>query len=220
VCRLHKTLYGLKQSLREWFGTIASVVNFDFQQCRTDPCIFVNTNATNGEKTYIALYVDKRIIAGDSDDDIAPVKHLFSEWFDMKDLDIAKKFHTFEDMALTDATKELEWVPISLLAEFGYSSFNSSGSPFDIVFPDNQSAIQQLARKGPSHAYYTKHRIIDKVRHRFVCEAIEYKIKQAPYILLSLSSEKHVRALHTAAYGNDTLEGTSCQWELLKFNIE
>jgi len=89
-------LYGLRQSPREWFMTIASaLVNFKFQQCTADPCIFVHTN-DNVEKTYIALYVDDLLIAGDNDEDIATIKQLLSERFDMKDLGIAKKFLDME----------------------------------------------------------------------------------------------------------------------------
>ena len=92
VCLLQKTLYGLKQSPREWFMTMASeLVNFEFKQCTADPCIFIHTNES-GKKTYIALYVDDLLIAGDSDDDIATIKRLLNERFDMKDLGIAKKF--------------------------------------------------------------------------------------------------------------------------------
>src|SRR5271155_4132063 len=47
--------YGLKQSHRAWFQLIASVlVDFDFQQCESDPCIFIHKNA-DGQQTYITL---------------------------------------------------------------------------------------------------------------------------------------------------------------------
>jgi len=71
---------------------IASVlVDFDFQQCESDPCIFIHKNK-NGERTYIALYVDNLLIAGNNDEDIATIKQPSSERFEMKDLGIARKF--------------------------------------------------------------------------------------------------------------------------------
>jgi hypothetical protein len=92
VCLLNKALYGLKQSPRAWFQLIATVLaDFDFKQCESDPCIFIHENA-NGERTYIALYVDDLIIAGDNEDDINIIKQRLSERFDMKDLGIASKF--------------------------------------------------------------------------------------------------------------------------------
>jgi hypothetical protein len=42
-----------------------ALVGFDFKQCEADPCIFVHTN-DKGEKTYIALYVDDLLIAGET----------------------------------------------------------------------------------------------------------------------------------------------------------
>ena len=92
VCLLRKTLYGLKQSPRAWFQLIASVlVDFDFKQCESDPCIFIHKNQ-DGQRTYIALYVDDLLIAGDNEKDIATIKQRLSERFDMKDLGIARKF--------------------------------------------------------------------------------------------------------------------------------
>ena len=92
VCLLNKALYGLKQSSRAWFQCIAPVlIGFDFKQCESDPCIFIHTNL-NGQKTYIALYVDDFIIAGDNNEDIATIKRQLSERFDMKDLGFARKF--------------------------------------------------------------------------------------------------------------------------------
>ena len=74
VCLLRKTLYWLKQSPRAWFQWIASVlVDFDFQQCESDPCIFIHKNA-DGQQTYITLYVDDLLVAGDNEEDIATIK--------------------------------------------------------------------------------------------------------------------------------------------------
>jgi hypothetical protein len=96
VFLLRKALYGLKQSPRAWFQLIATVlVNFDFQQSESDPCIFVHKNASD-ECTYIALYVDDLIIAGDNEEDIATIKRCLSERFDMKDLGIARRFLAIE----------------------------------------------------------------------------------------------------------------------------
>ena len=92
VCLLNKALYGLKQSLRAWFMCIVPVlVGYNFKQCDADSCIFVHTNE-KGEKTYIALYVDDFLIAGENEVDIAEIKCLLATEFDMKDLGIANKF--------------------------------------------------------------------------------------------------------------------------------
>ena len=48
--------------------------------------------AIQGERTYIALYVDDLLIAGENEEDITEIKHLLAAEFEMKDLGIAKKF--------------------------------------------------------------------------------------------------------------------------------
>ena len=67
------------------------MVDFNFQQCEADSCIFVHTN-TNEEKTYIALYINDFLIAEENKDDIATIKGLLGERFEMKDLSIAERF--------------------------------------------------------------------------------------------------------------------------------
>jgi hypothetical protein len=90
VCKLNRALYGFKQLPRAWFSLITpTLIDFDFQQCEADSCIFVHTNA-NRERTYIALYVDDFLIAGENEDDIAMIKGLLAERFEMKDLGIAE----------------------------------------------------------------------------------------------------------------------------------
>jgi len=75
VCLLQKASYGLKQSPRAWFYVIAEVlVDFDFKQSESDPCIWIYENA-KGERIYIALYVDDLIIAGENKKDILTIKH-------------------------------------------------------------------------------------------------------------------------------------------------
>src|ERR1700689_971397 len=92
VCLLRKALYGLKQSPRAWFHVIAEVLSdFEFKQSESDPCIWIHEN-TRGERTYIALYVDDLIIAGEKENEISTIKERLSARFEMKDLGIARKF--------------------------------------------------------------------------------------------------------------------------------
>ena len=91
VYRLERSLYGLKQSSREWYKTITPVLeDFGFVRCESDHSIFVLTR--NGYTTYIALYVDDLLIISENDDDLAEVKRRLTEKFEMKDLGVARKF--------------------------------------------------------------------------------------------------------------------------------
>jgi hypothetical protein len=92
VYLLKRSLYGLKQSNRVWYEDIAPALEgFDFEKCKADSSIFVYVNP-NGEKTYIALYVDDFLITSENEDDLKTIKRRLSETYEMKDLGVAKRF--------------------------------------------------------------------------------------------------------------------------------
>lgn len=62
VCRLRKSVYGLKQSARCWNNCIDSVLKqMGFQRGETDPCLYSKT--VDGKRFYILIYVDDILIA-------------------------------------------------------------------------------------------------------------------------------------------------------------
>src|SRR5256714_5372393 len=133
VCLLGKALYGLKQSPRAWFHLIAEVLyDFDFKQSTADPCIWLHENE-NGERIYIALYVDDLIIAGDNEDDILTIKRRLSERFEMKDLGIAKKFLGIEIEYGSDESVKLyqnQYIQ-RLIERHGMGECNPVATPLD-----------------------------------------------------------------------------------------
>jgi hypothetical protein len=73
VCRLRRSLYGLKHAPRAWFECFTSVVtNTGFVASQHDPTLFVHTSPRG--RTLILLYVDAMLITGDDLDYIAFVK--------------------------------------------------------------------------------------------------------------------------------------------------
>ncbi|XP_071912963.1 uncharacterized protein [Coffea arabica] len=64
VCRLKKSLYGLKQSRRAWFGRFSSVViEFSLTRCGVDYSVFYRYS--NVGKILLVVYVDDIVITGD-----------------------------------------------------------------------------------------------------------------------------------------------------------
>lgn len=62
VCKLKKSLYGLKQAGRDWNKKINEILNvIGFVKCRTDSCVYVLRNGQH--ISIIGLYVDDLIIA-------------------------------------------------------------------------------------------------------------------------------------------------------------
>ena len=91
VCRLKKTLYGLKQASRAWFGKIAQYLNFcGFKSSCVDPSLFVKKTTT--VCTLLLLYVDDMIIIGDDIIEISSLQDTLSRRFEMKRLGEADCF--------------------------------------------------------------------------------------------------------------------------------
>jgi hypothetical protein len=62
-CLLQKTLYGLKQSPREWNEVLSNyLISNNFIQSKADPCIFIQRK--NQEIIFVGIYVDDIITIG------------------------------------------------------------------------------------------------------------------------------------------------------------
>jgi len=61
--KLNKSLYGLKQSGRNWNFTITKfLLKIGFIQCKSEPCLFFRTNENKHASCIIGLYLDDIII--------------------------------------------------------------------------------------------------------------------------------------------------------------
>ncbi|GFZ21735.1 hypothetical protein Acr_29g0008970 [Actinidia rufa] len=86
ICRLRKSIYGLKQSPRGWFHRFNEVVlSMDFQQCHSDHTCFIRRQPQDW-CIIISVYVDDIIITGDDASSIVEVKCGLRKAFDIKDL--------------------------------------------------------------------------------------------------------------------------------------
>ena len=90
VCRLKKSLYGLKQSPRQWYKRFDSfMLSHGFKRSDYDSCVYLKT--VNDLAIYLLLYVDDILIAAKDKSEIAKLKAQLSKEFEMKDLGAAKK---------------------------------------------------------------------------------------------------------------------------------
>ena len=79
VCRIKKSLYGLKQSPRMWY------LKFDaFVRSKSDHCVYFRVE--NDHLLIIALYVDDMLLFGKSKGKISNFKSQLSAQFEMKNL--------------------------------------------------------------------------------------------------------------------------------------
>ena len=90
VCRLKKSLYGLKQSPRQWYKRFDSfMLSNGFERSQYDSCVYIKF--VDRSPIYLLLYVDDMLIAAKSKKEIITLKAQLSSEFEMKDLGAAKK---------------------------------------------------------------------------------------------------------------------------------
>jgi hypothetical protein len=91
VCRLKKSLYGLKQSPRAWVDRFKRVVcSVGYCQCNGDHTIFYRHS--DRKIAILAVHVDDIITTGDDQEEIKRLKECVSKDFEVKDLGNLKYF--------------------------------------------------------------------------------------------------------------------------------
>lgn len=85
VCKLKRSLYGLKQSPRCWNAALdEKLVQMGFSQTSADPCLYMKSDERG--PVYLAVYVDDLVIAAKEETLIKGIKDQLSKFFDMKDM--------------------------------------------------------------------------------------------------------------------------------------
>lgn len=91
VCKLSKSLYGLKQSPRQWYKRFDMFMKGQkYKRSKYDHCVYLR-RLQDGSYIYLLLYVDDMLIAAKSQTEIDKLKAQLSKEFEMKDLGEAKK---------------------------------------------------------------------------------------------------------------------------------
>lgn len=92
VCRLHRSLYGLKQSPHAWFGRfIYALIQFGMTRCEANHSIFFLHSST-GRRIFLVLQVNDIFITGDDTEGIQRIKIYPFKNFHIKDLDPLRYF--------------------------------------------------------------------------------------------------------------------------------
>jgi Reverse transcriptase (RNA-dependent DNA polymerase) len=85
VCRLNKSLYGLKQSPRAWFDRFRkAIIGMGYRQTNADHTVFFRRHRAH--ITVLVVYVDDMIISGNDEGEIALLKKKLGKEFEVNDL--------------------------------------------------------------------------------------------------------------------------------------
>ena len=132
VCKLRKSLYGLKQSPRAWFERFTKCVKrLGYNQAQSDHTMFYKHSITH-KLSILVVYVDDIILTGDDISETESLKKLLAKKFEMKDL---RKFKLFLGMKVARYNKGIiisqrKYI-LDLLSETGLLGCKPVTTPMD-----------------------------------------------------------------------------------------
>ena len=130
VYKLRKSLYGLKQSGRNWNNMLHEyLLGENFTQSLADPCVYTRYSSKN-ECTIIIIWVDDLIISASNEILLQSVKNSLSAKFKMKDLGVLSwflgtEFHCSEGLIKMSQKQYIEKV----LTKFGMTECKPKVTP-------------------------------------------------------------------------------------------
>ena len=132
VCKLKKSLYGLKQSPHAWFERFSKVIKSrGYSQGQTDHTLLVK-HSSNKRVTILVVYVDDIILIGDDFNEMEEIKRLMAMAFEVKDLRTMKYFLGMEvarsKKGISISQKKY---PMDLLDETGMLSCKPIETPIE-----------------------------------------------------------------------------------------
>eukprot|EP00253_Pinus_taeda_P006960 PITA_06960 len=130
VCRLKKSLYGLKKAPRAWYAKMDSfLLSQNFERCKSDPNVYMLR--THDSLLILVLYVDDLLIIGSSTSAIATVKRALHDRFLMTNMG---QLHFFLGLEISqDATSIRLSRPKyarDLLERFHMTNYKPAPNPF------------------------------------------------------------------------------------------
>jgi hypothetical protein len=132
VCKLNKSLYGLKKSPRAWFEKFTqSMKKQGYIQGHVDHTLFTKFSH-NGKVVVLIVYVDDIVLTGDDTVEMARVKEKLAVDFEIKDLGFMRYFLGMEVARSKNGivVSQQKYI-IDLLKETGMSGCRPADTPMD-----------------------------------------------------------------------------------------
>ncbi|KAJ4713974.1 Retrovirus-related Pol polyprotein from transposon TNT 1-94 [Melia azedarach] len=132
VCKLKKSLYGLKQSPKQWYKRFDSyMIEISYTKSPYDCCVYYS-KATNGSLIYLVLYVYDMLIATENKSNVQKLKDFLSVEFEMKDLGAARKIlgmEIYRDISKKKLFLSQKEYIQKILSRFGMSTAKPIDTP-------------------------------------------------------------------------------------------
>ncbi|KAK1433709.1 hypothetical protein QVD17_10624 [Tagetes erecta] len=145
VCKLVKSLYGLKQASRQWNEKLTSTLkDIGFEQSKNDYSLF--TKNAKDSLCVLLVYVDDIILTGDNHVELENVKTQIKTKFEIKDLGELKYFLGIEVLKTkTGLVLSQRKYCLDLLNEFGMLGSKPVSNPIEqnTVITDKQNSYKE-----------------------------------------------------------------------------
>lgn len=133
VCKLNKSLYGLKQASRMWNERFHDVIlKLGFDRSMHDSCLYIKRDEHH--IMYLLIYVDDLLLIGNNIDDIKHIKTSMSNVFEMKDMEEVKQFlgiHIVRDRVKGALHLDQKVYLENVLKRFGMNDCNGVSTPIE-----------------------------------------------------------------------------------------
>ncbi|XP_052113169.1 retrovirus-related Pol polyprotein from transposon RE1 [Arachis duranensis] len=131
VCKLQKSLYGLRQASRQWnLKLTATLITSGYKKSVSDHSLF--TKITASGITIILVYVDDLVLTGDDISEINRIKGILHDKFKIKDIGDLK---FFLGMEVARSTKGIHLCQrkyaLDVLEDFGFLDCKPVSTPMD-----------------------------------------------------------------------------------------
>ena len=190
VCKLHKSIYGLKQASRQWnIKFTTAVCELGFVQSQADHSLF--TRGTGSQFVAVLLYVDDIILSGPCMTAIQSVKLALSAQFKLKDLGDLKYFLGLEIARSSEGiVVSQRQYALQLLEDFDFLSARPVHTPMAARVTLNNSDGALLSN--PGH-YRT---LVGKLLYLTITRSdIAFSVHTLSQFI-SAPREPHLRAVH------------------------
>ena len=154
VCKLKKSLYGLKQSPRAWFDRFASTLTANgYLQCQAEHTLFVK-GGSRGKMAILIVYVDDIILTRDDSKEILKLKKLLATKFEIKDLGTVKYFLGMEMARSKEeiVISQRKYI-LDLLNETDFLGCKPADTPMDSTKRLNRSEESTPVDKGSTKGW-------------------------------------------------------------------
>ncbi|KAL4018602.1 hypothetical protein IC575_022202 [Cucumis melo] len=172
VCRLHKSLYGLKQSPRQWYIRLYTfILKQGFHRNSYDACVYWKLSQ-KGTYIYLLLYIDDIILVSKDYVEICELKKQLSNEFEMKDLGELKRILGMDvkrDRKKGLSTISQESYVIKLLEKYNISGSKTVSTPLASYFrlSSSQCPVTKQERLEMSNIPYCN--AIGSIMYLMIC---------------------------------------------------